>query len=70
MLASSTMATLPSLVLVVCCDMTSSIQEGLTPLMVASMYGHVECVKGLLERGAEANLQHKVSLLQTCFLGR
>ena len=29
--------------------------------MKASEYGHVECVKILLERGAQANTQDKVS---------
>ena len=29
--------------------------------MMASWYGHVECVKILLERGAQANSQDKVS---------
>ena len=30
--------------------------------MEASGAGHVECVKELLDRGAETNLQNKVSL--------
>ena len=36
-------------------------QHGQTALMEASMNGHVECVKILLERGAQANTQNKVS---------
>ena len=43
------------------CDMTLSLQNGDTPLMFASSIGHVECVKLLLERGAQANNQDKVS---------
>ena len=30
-------------------------------MMLASQFGHVECVKILLDRGAQANLQDKVS---------
>ena len=41
--------------------MPFSIQDGWTALMKASVYGHVECVKILLERGAQANTQNKVS---------
>ena len=43
------------------CDMASSVQDGNTALMMASACGHVECVKVLLDRGAQANLQNKVS---------
>ena len=38
---------------------TFSLQEGYTPLIVASRHGHVECVKVLLDRGAQTNLQDK-----------
>ena len=41
--------------------MVSSLQDGDTALIRASAYGHVECVKVLLDRGAQANLQDKVS---------
>ena len=37
------------------------LQDGYTALMLASGYGHVECVNVLLDRGAQANLQDKVS---------
>ena len=43
------------------CDMASSIQDGYTALIWASAYGHVECVKVLLDKGAQTNLQNKVS---------
>ena len=36
-------------------------QDGWTPLMMASHWGNVECVKVLLDRGAHANLQNNVS---------
>ena len=32
-----------------------------TSLMLASREGHVECMKALLEAGAQANLQNEVS---------
>ena len=38
-----------------------SLQDGATALMKASKAGKVECVKVLLDRGAEVNMQHKVS---------
>ena len=38
----------------------SSLQDGVTPLMVASAIGNVECVKTLLEKGAQVNIQDKV----------
>ena len=37
------------------------VQNGRTPLMEASGGGHVECVKLLLVRGAQANHHNKVS---------
>ena len=36
-------------------------QYGETALMKASFSGHGECVKVLLDRGAEVNMQDKVS---------
>ena len=41
------------------CDM--HLQNGCTPLMEASGRGYVECVKLLLDRGAQANHQSKVT---------
>ena len=41
--------------------MTLSLQYGDTPLIAASLTGHVDCVKLLLERGAQANHQRNVS---------
>ena len=38
-----------------------SFQGGWTALMGASGLGHVECVTVLLDRGAEVNMQDKVS---------
>ena len=38
-----------------------SLQWGRTPLIKASAGGHVGCVQLLLDRGAQANLQDKVS---------
>ena len=45
------------------CYMHLSLQNGRTPLMVASGGGQVECVKLLLDRGAQANHQSEVSLI-------
>ena len=39
------------------CDMASPLQYRNTALILASAFGHVECVKVLLARGAQANLQ-------------
>ena len=36
-------------------------QDGLTALMRASMEGKVECMRILLEKGAQADTQNKVS---------
>ena len=41
--------------------MTVSLQFGRTPLMWASFAGHVECVQLLLDKGAQANHEDKVS---------
>ena len=40
--------------------MNLSLQDGQTALMKASEAGQVECVKVLLDRGAEVNMQDKV----------
>ena len=40
---------------------TLCLQNGESPLMVASSGGHYEIVKLLLDKGAEVNLQNKVS---------
>ena len=42
-----------------------SVQYGQTSLMKASARGHVGCVQLLLDRGAQANLQNKVSVVQS-----
>ena len=42
-------------------DMHLSFKEGWTPLMRASNAGHMECVKVLLDKGAEVNMQNMVS---------
>ena len=38
-----------------------SLQDGYTALMKASARWQVECIKVLLDRGAEVNMQNKVS---------
>ena len=38
-----------------------SLQDGWTALMWASYKGHLDCVKNLLDKGAEVNMQNKVS---------
>ena len=38
-----------------------SLQDEETALMKASVAGQVECVMALLDRGAEVNMQNKVS---------
>ena len=43
------------------CDMHLSLQDGDTPLMVATHEGHVGCVQLLLDRGAQIDHQNKVS---------
>ena len=42
-------------------DVDFNLQDGESPLMVASHLGHYEIVKLLLDKGAEVNLQNKVS---------
>ncbi|MCX8506035.1 MAG: ankyrin repeat domain-containing protein [Alphaproteobacteria bacterium] len=41
--------------------MQLSLQDGWTALMVASQKGQVECVTMLVDRGAEVNMQKKVT---------
>ena len=41
-----------------------SLQVPWTPLMWASYNGHTECVKVLLERGAQVNMQNEVSAVK------
>ena len=43
------------------CTLLCSLQEGWTSLMFASQFGHFECLKELLDRGAEVNLKNMVS---------
>ena len=45
-----------------------SLQDGWTALMMASEAGHMECVKVLLDKGAEVNKQNKVSdvIIHSC----
>ena len=38
-----------------------SLQDGWTALMMASNAGHMECVQVLLDKGADVNMQNKVS---------
>ena len=38
-----------------------SLQGGWTALMIASGAGHMECVQVLLDKGAEVNMQNRVS---------
>ena len=38
-----------------------SVQDGHTALMEASSKGHVQCAQLLLDRGAQADIQDKVS---------
>ena len=42
-------------------DVHRSLQDGKTALMRASVMGNLECVKGLIENGAQVNVQDKVS---------
>ena len=38
-----------------------SLQDGGTALMKALAAGHMKCAKMLLDKGADVNIQHKVS---------
>ena len=38
-----------------------SLQDGWIALMMASVAGHMECVQVLLDKGADVNMQGKVS---------
>ena len=40
-----------------------SLQDGLTALMYASGEGHLDCVKVLLDKVMEVNMQNKVSVV-------
>ena len=42
-------------------DMNFSLQGGMTPLIWATLAGHVECIEVLLDWGAQTNHQDKVS---------
>ena len=42
-------------------DMHLSLQDGYTPLMVASRGGHDGCMQLLLDQGAQVDHQNKVS---------
>ena len=44
-----------------CYDVFESLQNGSTALILASMEGHLECVRGLLDKGAKVNMQSEVS---------
>ena len=43
--------------------MLLSLQNGWTALMMASRWGHMECVKVLLDWGADVNVQNMVSVV-------
>ena len=45
------------------CDIHLPFQKGRTALMKASELGRMECVKVLLDRGADINMQDKVSVV-------
>ena len=40
------------------------VERAKTPLMWASCNGHMECVKILLDRGAQVNMQDEVSAVK------
>ena len=46
------------------CGLIFSLQDEWTALALASMAGHIECVKVLLDRGAQHNHQNKVSAVK------
>ena len=43
-----------------CYDVCYFLQNGSTALILASMKGHLECVRGLLGKGAKVNMQSEV----------
>ena len=43
--------------------MLLSLQYGETAPMMASRWGHMECVKVLLDKGTDVNIQDKVSVV-------
>ena len=43
-----------------------SLQDGVTPLILASQDGHKDTVEVLLNHGAEVDLPHKVSVCVSC----
>ena len=43
--------------------MLLSLQDGRTALMMASWMGRMKCVKELLDKGADVNMQDKVSVV-------
>ena len=48
-------------------DMAFSLQGGMTSLIWATLAGHVECIKVLLDWGAQTNHQDKVSALTNTY---
>ena len=42
-----------------CYDVCESLQNGCTALILASMRGQLECVRGLLGKGAKVNMQNE-----------
>ena len=45
------------------CSLSLSIQDGCSPLMVASRHGDISMVRILIEEGAHVNTQNKVMML-------
>ena len=45
-------------------DIHLPFQDGWTALMVALHNGHMECVQVLLDRGADVNMQGRVSVVE------
>ena len=43
------------------CDVYLSLQDGQSPLMVATSRGNVQCLQLLLDKGADVSQQNKVS---------
>ena len=46
-----------------CYDVFESLQDGSTALILASNKGHLACVKVLLDKGVEGNMQNLVSAI-------